>query len=1023
MSSKKNPKMDATPNVAAARKAGTQKATTHNVVKRVQPLVKHVASTPNVDRANKANGAARKAADAKRNLVRETVSSQDALPNKVRPTSHGDVVTPSQEDQGGELSDPEVLSTRSSSAQSNNNVVVDQDGTVLADYSESEDTPDHQEGSPEESVAATAVISQEKGQKPNKDSREQQSGAVRSVPGSTVPAVKDKKRSQDGLRPSPTGVNPVPSIEVKPAAGTQSKTTESKLSSRREPSAPNKSEIVSEPGLRARTPVSAAQTLPERKVQASSSHNPFSVAAVLDRVNTETKQEARQQFERDISALNLVAKESKHLLDTGIAPYSNVHSPYEVLRFLDRIRTFCNQRYCGRPAGMVTKAVLQVALGLFLNQPHWQEQIRSRVLEPCLQTNTWPDSATICRSILESLFSPVLCTLDLTSRLDNIRQRPGQTLEDYIQDASSLWQIIRVTQTVASEHAGQRFVMGLLSRQLRERIDQVAVWMQLTTVVNDFPATSLVPPVMQSLTFERAVVFARTIQQRMDQDALREQQEESIMPFVAAAGNQSTKRQHAEVEYSITGVHDTPVQRFPDKYKKQKSSSNEKRKQPGAPNGSSPKQCLMHRQSITHSTDECTTLIRMREQLSQAPHAARFSEKPCKGCGAVEHAFKDCFLARVPNNSSNEAGPGKLPESVKDLSSITGSLIAPFLTAVGCLIQQAKGPVISSSSGPLIVEPRIHSIDGQRVRCFIDTGCTNMSFITKRLCSELNLKIHQDINVTQILADNTARQALGVTDEFCLYYNNKARTLRAVVVEEMLFTDLTLGCDDSVQLGIVTITTENPLQGTDPGFLTELEHLHDTSMKMLEEEADADAGAKVEAAIHDLMEINQKVKGFAEVPPIKLNLSTDEPIYIPQYPISNKEDVKLQITKWLATGKIRICQPGETRNNLPLTTAGKFDNQGRRVGTRICLDPRAVNKITAKSDYPIPTVRNVIDSLVGNKYFTELDLEDAFLQIRLSEEDQKTLVFTFEGVTYAFIGSPYGLHFMTSEFQLSLIHI
>jgi len=544
--------------------------------------------------------------------------------------------------------------------------------------------------------------------------------------------------------------------------------------------------------------------------------------------------------------------------------------------------------------------------------------------------------------------------------------------------------------------------------------------MQLTTVVNDFPATSLVPPVMQSLTFERAVVFARTIQQRMDQDALREQQEESIMPFVAAAGNQSTKRQHAEVEYSITGVHDTPVQRFPDKHKKQKSSSNEKRKQPGAPNGSPPKQCLMHRQSITHSTDECTTLIRMREQLSQAPHAARFSEKPCKGCGAVEHAFKDCFLARVPNNSSNEAGPGKLPESVKDLSSITGSLIAPFLTAVGCLIQQAKGPVISSSSGPLIVEPRIHSIDGQRVRCFIDTGCTNMSFITKRLCSELNLKIHQDINVTQILADNTARQALGVTDEFCLYYNNKARTLRAVVVEEMLFTDLTLGCDDSVQLGIVTITTENPLQGTDPGFLTELEHLHDTSMKMLEEEADADAGAKVEAAIHDLMEINQKVKGFADVPPIKLNLSTDEPIYIPQYPISNKEDVKLQITKWLATGKIRICQPGETRNNLPLTTAGKFDNQGRRVGTRICLDPRAVNKITAKSDYPIPTVRNVIDSLVGNKYFTELDLEDAFLQIRLSEEDQKTLVFTFEGVTYAFIGSPYGLHFMTSEFQRRL---
>lgn len=43
-------------------------------------------------------------------------------------------------------------------------------------------------------------------------------------------------------------------------------------------------------------------------------------------------------------------------------------------------------------------------------------------------------------------------------------------------------------------------------------------------------------------------------------------------------------------------------------------------------------------------------------------------------------------------------------------------------------------------------------------------------------------------------------------------------------------------------------------------------------------------------------------------------------------------------------------------------------------GMRMCIDYRALNKITVKDKYPLPRIDDTIDTLCGSVYFSTLDL-------------------------------------------------
>ena len=54
---------------------------------------------------------------------------------------------------------------------------------------------------------------------------------------------------------------------------------------------------------------------------------------------------------------------------------------------------------------------------------------------------------------------------------------------------------------------------------------------------------------------------------------------------------------------------------------------------------------------------------------------------------------------------------------------------------------------------------------------------------------------------------------------------------------------------------------------------------------------------------------------------------------------------------------------------------------------RMCVDYRALNKVTIPNRYPLPRIDDLLDRMQGAKVFSSLDLLSAYHQIRLVDDD------------------------------------
>ena len=145
---------------------------------------------------------------------------------------------------------------------------------------------------------------------------------------------------------------------------------------------------------------------------------------------------------------------------------------------------------------------------------------------------------------------------------------------------------------------------------------------------------------------------------------------------------------------------------------------------------------------------------------------------------------------------------------------------------------------------------------------------------------------------------------------------------------------------------------------------------------------------------------------------------TGEPVPQRRRPLSPEEQrhLRIQTGAWLKSGVV------EKVRNLPWVNNTVF--VAKQSGAiRVCVDCTPINMVTASYEWPLPRLQDLRNFVRGARWFSRMDLKDAFFRIGVPPAWRAPTAFTCDGVDYQFTRMPFGLKTAPSVFQRWMDHV
>lgn len=143
---------------------------------------------------------------------------------------------------------------------------------------------------------------------------------------------------------------------------------------------------------------------------------------------------------------------------------------------------------------------------------------------------------------------------------------------------------------------------------------------------------------------------------------------------------------------------------------------------------------------------------------------------------------------------------------------------------------------------------------------------------------------------------------------------------------------------------------------------------------------------------------------------MKICLTDEIPVYEKARRLSPKERTIVNdiIKGWLKDG---VCRPSTSPYASPIVLRPK------KVGWRLCVDFRRLNKKVVRDRFPLPIMEDVMDVLQAARIYTTLDLRDGFFHVDVHEDSVKCLAFIVPDGQYEFLKAPFGFTNSPPMFQ------
>lgn len=296
-------------------------------------------------------------------------------------------------------------------------------------------------------------------------------------------------------------------------------------------------------------------------------------------------------------------------------------------------------------------------------------------------------------------------------------------------------------------------------------------------------------------------------------------------------------------------------------------------------------------------------------------------------------------------------------------------------------------------------------VQGIPIDVLIDSGALNISLISEDVLKYFSCSEKPVHCTLKGISDKliTATRSVTLNIEF------KDITIEAdlvVVPASCMSTPIVIGTDVLNRDGIVyvrtkhdqflTRSTESPVKVN----AVHAEKRREINTPLLESDLDA---LKAVIDEYKVFFISGTATTTVKTGSMSIKLTSDTPVVYHPYKLSYHE--KLKVREIVCDLKEKgIIRESQSQYASPILLVKKKDGTDR-----MCVDYRALNRITVKDRYPLPLIDDHIDRLGNFELFTGLDMATGFLQIPMEEESiSKTAFVTPEG-HFEYLKMPYGL--------------